>query len=695
ILARSKEGIEFTRDEIFAEIEDIKKYVKVNSGHIDEKLCNIEDQFDYILNGLKNNESPVWAPSQLAAISAQPNILYFLRDNLKDIKIDDLAQWEKLWQLQSVDYFSRVLLEIFQANIHNKQNRKYIVSVIDQQYSKLKNFYRHDYIIIDVVKTVQKILDLDDSFLEDIFLLVKKMFSDHDKQHFYIQNSQDNNYEVDNICSIINTIYNKSDEKLKLDIVRYILNEFNLIEENIDNHFSGFNYLYDIISNWFENDVQKNLFELTESFSNQYSKYYKQISRKIIFQGRELFGGVSVYWGRNYRVSDKRFVSGIITPAIEKFYNQDNNKAWEIIKNKCIIPDEKITKSKPDFLNRAVIPIVIKRYLHSDEKVSEEAFQIFYSFIMSKKGIPRKSDIIFQHIRNDKNIPLNKKWKLIDATLTIYDLPFNSFVEDIVTDLALNNYEKAKRAIIKWFESPEYLNKDRLFTRIYETLDSLIDKDLNLACELYIKYLSSKSFVNNDDIIDLGEDVKIFSKIIRNDFQKAKELWDDIAYNNMLTKQQQHFIMQCIADFDTNNITDDDKLLIRKIYKELLLPFLGNLNNDLRLIIKKLQYSNCRVEILRFAGFLARIQLIEEAINIVDIFQNDPSPYLPGKDPEDPINQYNEYYLISKGEEHLGIQSVRGWCCWVLTDCLQHGTILCRPHITEIIKLIELFSNDE
>ena len=83
---KSKKGIEFSRDEIIVEIEEIKKEAKKSSGYFDKERCKIEEQFDTISDALKNNMSPVWAPSQLSAISAQPDLLFYILRGAKKQK---------------------------------------------------------------------------------------------------------------------------------------------------------------------------------------------------------------------------------------------------------------------------------------------------------------------------------------------------------------------------------------------------------------------------------------------------------------------------------------------------------------------------------------------------------------------------------------------------------------------------------
>ena len=128
---KSKKGIEFSKDEIIVEIEEIKKEAKKSSGYFDKERCKIEEQFDNISDALKNNMSPVWASSQLSAISAQPDLLFYILGELKNKKIDDLRKWSDIWQIQTAP-FSRSLFDIFRANLQTQENRRYILEFLQE-----------------------------------------------------------------------------------------------------------------------------------------------------------------------------------------------------------------------------------------------------------------------------------------------------------------------------------------------------------------------------------------------------------------------------------------------------------------------------------------------------------------------------------------------------------------------------------
>ena len=108
--------------------------------------------------------------------------------------------------------------------------------------------------------------------------------------------------------------------------------------------------------------MQNNFVELVEALSEQHEKLYQQIDKDLKFRGYDLFGGATAFFGRNYRVSDKRFVTGILSTGLKTYYDKHKAERWKFIKENCIIFDQKISGKKPDFLNRAILPIILERF---------------------------------------------------------------------------------------------------------------------------------------------------------------------------------------------------------------------------------------------------------------------------------------------------------------------------------------------
>ncbi|GAH18295.1 unnamed protein product, partial [marine sediment metagenome] len=166
--------------------------------------------------------------------------------------------------------------------------------------------------------------------------------------------------------------------------------------------------------------------------------------------------------------------------------------------------------------------------------------------------------------------------------------------------------------------------------------------------------------------------------------------FNDTAGKKKLSKNEQILLCNSLISRDNSEQQNEDILI--KIYADFLDPFLRKLGSDTKQIKEKLFYSQSREAIVEFADTLAGHKKVKEALRIVEIFINDPDPYLPGRDPGDPGNKYNEHKKILDGEEPHSITSVRGWCAWVLTKC----TVLeGRDYLVDIIRLTKKLAKDK
>ncbi|MFC1733005.1 hypothetical protein ACFL6I_22110 [candidate division KSB1 bacterium] len=692
ILDKSKKGLTFEKQEIINEISQIKSEVITRSGHFDKRRCEIVKQFDQILEALKNNRSPIWAPGHLSAISAQPELTYFLFDEFKKSTIDRLEDWQDLWQLCNTYYFSINLLSIFKNNLHTQCNRSYIMKFFTEQFLFERKYYRNDFLTYPGIQIVNKIIEMDNSHYVSSFIFARKLIDSQQNKFLFLNKGWGDEREIRNICGLIKRIYDNADNSLRKEIVEYIFLKFNLIEEDSDEIHSNYENIINIISDWFKKDVSNNFSYLVKYLATQYDMYYKQISNNLPFKGYEYVGGCSVFCGNNYHVSDKRFVNVVLQQGILHYYHNDSKLGWEFVKNHCIIPDNQISKDKPDFLNRAAIPVIIERFKNTNSAISNEAFTYLIDFIFSKKGIPNKSDLIFQFISKDDDFPLQKKWQLAKETLIKFNTPLNVFIEDITLKAALNGIQEAKDIIKRWFSLNEYLERHRVFSRLQEIIIGFLDVDLDFSIVLFSSYLDSDAFKDKSDIIDPVKTANLFFEILKRDFIVGKNIWNNVAYQNSLTKQQQLFISYSITSIKQNDGKNNiDKTLLLEISEDIVFPFLNRFNRKIDKIYSKLPFSSCREEFVRFAEILARNKFIEQALEITEIFINDPSPFLPDNDPDDLDNKFNEHYKILSGEEPITIHTVRGWCCWVLKTC---AVLEGRVYIERIIDVTEKLAHD-
>jgi hypothetical protein len=691
----STQGGVYSRSDFESDINEFKKEVKQRSDYFSNKVVK-EKQFKKLEKDISNNKGIDWGSGSIAAFSVQWDLMSFAMDRLKTRNDLDLNKWNDLWQLNKVYYFAFGIFHVFENNLQSEENKNYILSYIKKHVKDIRGFYRSDFFNVNVVKIITKIIESDseNKYLADTFDVIKDLITVNKKEFFYLKDRGHDRgqWEKEEICKLLHKIYDHADAELRNKIFNLIITSFNITED--EGEFSHYapKTVYEILLKWLNEDLTHRLPKLTEVISNQYNLFYKKLSKNIEFKGWEHIGGVTTYWGNDYRVSDRHFIIHLLAPAIKKFYDHDNDKAWRFIKSKCISKKENISRTRPDFLNRSVYEIVLNRYSSNDKNTSKEASGILKEFIYSRKGIPHKTDLIYQAIINS-NIPDNKKWKLVELTTRKYNVPINPFAERIVTNLAQKDHQKAKAELIKWFSEPKYYsNQFMLGTDSVTSIRTLLETKTDLAIDLFKKLITTDNVRSGDsDHFSAFDIAGLLNDIVKMDYAKGLSIFRSLEAERNLSKDQQIIYAFSLFDYHGKDESDDPKLLTA-IYNDVVDPFLNAFGNDITLICNRISYDTCREAFVQFAVRLIAKKKISEALRIIRIFVSDPDPYLPGTDPNDKNDEFNEHKKIENGEKPITITSVRGQCGWALMKC---AVLAGREQIPEIINLSGKLANDE
>ncbi len=701
----SEKGARFSREDVVLEIENLRDEVVKKSGYIDTQSRKTEDILKDLGIAVNDPYSPMWSKGQLSALSTQPQLMFYFLDLLKNKKLDNLQEWNELWQLYKIYRFSFSLFEIFEKNLHTEKNKIYILQFFKDNVSGIKTFYQHDFFEVEFVKITKTILDedSDNKFIRETFKVVKKLISERRDDIFYLKSQRDDFWEREEIAKLVKKIYEKSDSDLKSEVYKFTVKTYNLVED--DGKFSHYTpkEIFETLKDWLIFDFEKRLLALKKELSRQYDELYKKKLRfKKGFSGWELIGGVTSFWGSDYIVSDRHFILYTLQPALKEYYDKSKIKkeGWSFIRRNCISKTDKKTKNKvikkpvnqnrPDFLNRTIIPIVLERYKSDDKKVSEEAFDILKEFILSRKGIPHKSDLIYQEIRNNCGLSDDKIWKLVKLSIDKFKLPVNPFVEQIALKLAEKGNEEAKRTVKNWLRNPDYYKRGRIFeANIVGIISQFLDFSPDEGIKLF-KEIIDKGFIDKIHSFEVFNLAKLLNRIINQNPIMGIRILNDTAEKKKLSKNEQILLFSSLVS--RGDLKQENEDISIKIYNNFLDPFLRDLGNNIKQIKEKLFYSQSREGIVEFADTLAGYKKVKEALRIVEIFINDPNPYLPGENPEDPESKYNEHKKILGGEEPLTISSVRGWCAWVLAKC---AVLDGRNYIDDIIRLTKKLAKDK
>ncbi|GAI12609.1 unnamed protein product, partial [marine sediment metagenome] len=176
----------------------------------------------------------------------------FAVDRLRKRTDLDLKKWDSLWQLNRVRYFTFAIFDIFENNLHVRQNKRYILNYIKKHIKDIRGFYRPDFFDVDIVKVIKKILteDKENKFLGDVFEIVKRLIIERRDDIFYLKAQRDSSWERGEVAKLLQDVYRKATSELKEKIYELIVSAFNLIED--DGEFSHYtpSDIFDILENY-------------------------------------------------------------------------------------------------------------------------------------------------------------------------------------------------------------------------------------------------------------------------------------------------------------------------------------------------------------------------------------------------------------------------------------------------------------
>lgn len=698
IYKRSAKGDVFTREELFTEIENMKINIIKKTGYLDEQRKSALGQIGDLIKALENNKSPDWADYNIAALSAKPDLMFFVLKRLENKEIKNLSEWDDLWgKIIKLNYFSHRIFKIFSNNLQNAKNRQYILSFILKYLSDYKNYFQNNFLISDIARMIAKIIEKENRLNKIALKIVEDILDNYKDDYFYLKSDYDQhrNWEKEQIGKLLMKLFNQGNQKQKKYIYNLIVKYFNLIEDTGKFWQYTPKVVFDVLIEYLIVDFstfEQKFKQLVQDLVKQYTQVYRKYS--IQFKGWDLFGEVNIFWKNEFKIIDWHFVHNVLEPTLLKYYKNNPEKNWDFILNNCIIPEDRISKENPDFLNRSVILILLERYKSEDEEISNKSFDILKDFIsFKKKGIPNKIELIFQKVK-EGDIANDKKLNLLKVYFDNYQLPYSPFIEDIILQLAKDGYKELEILINRWTEDPNFLQKSDMLRRdVVSRIEIYLDYLFPVGLKLFKIYISRDDFINNDKNIEVYRIANILNKIIYQDFQSGIEIIDNTIKNKKLSNNQQIMLFYCLLPKSEDMNKPENLEIFEKLYCEFLSPFLNNLRNDIKKIEERISHPQAREAIVDFAEALVKNKKIKEAMRIVEIFINDSDPCTPQKiDPKDPEGKYDKHQQIKNGEGSNTITTVRGKCAWALMNCI---TLTGREYFKKIIDLTEKLTNDK
>jgi len=234
IYKRSAKGDIFTREELFTEIENMKINIIKKTGYLDGQRKSALGQIGDLIKALENNKSPDWADYNIAALSAKPDLMFFVLKRLENKEIKNLSEWDDLWgKIIKLNYFSHRIFKIFSNNLQNTKNRQYILSFILKYFSNYKSYFQNNFLISDIVTIIAKIIEKENRLNKIALKIVEDILDNYKDDYFYLKSDYDQhrNWEKEQISILLGKLFNKGNYNQKKIIYTQIFNYFNLVED--------------------------------------------------------------------------------------------------------------------------------------------------------------------------------------------------------------------------------------------------------------------------------------------------------------------------------------------------------------------------------------------------------------------------------------------------------------------------------
>ncbi len=675
----SENGEVLTRKNFYKTIEERKRQIQKDAGYQNkqnEKLA----QIDRVLNAINKPTRQSWCNDQISLLTTTPDLYYLTIQKLESLPHLKLSQWKNLWKAATKGVFSSHVFNIFGKNLDDPENRKFMIDFLPTIAKNLLSFYRQEFFVVDIKDICTKILDQTRIYDDKVFNILKNLLELSSKEVFYAEKNIDRSeWELEEVTNAFKKIYEIADEEVKTKIINFIFEFFDLVED--DGEFWHFTpkAIFEIIKLYVEVDVETRVLALSKELSKQYEKFYKSSRRKSSFKGWELMG---------FTNTDRHFISYVLQPILSQYYSNNPSKAWRFITEKLISRKESLVSAeKPDYLNRAAIPVIFAAYQNPQYKA--EAFGIIKDFVEMKKGIPHKTGSVYRKV-SESSLSDDQKWKLIKLQLDYKpyrNLPLNKYVENTVSELANKGHSEALMTIEGWATNPEF-NKYRgvLEGNITSKVPGLVanPKTKNQGIAILKQFLNSDFFINKQGSWDVWETAKVLTLLLTVDFEEGRSIIQEIWSNNSLTKNQQVVITSSINDIDKNDA------LGARAYDEIVSIWLDDCKDDIKLLINKIPDIQSRISLVQFGEKLAKSGKYDSAVRIAKIFINDTDPGLENE-ADDKEGKFNYHEQVKRGKDVNSITTVRASVAWLLQSV---SVLNGRNYIPEIIPLVKKLTKD-
>lgn len=674
----AEKGSTFSREEVKRNIHLLAKEIKKSSTSFNEELRSYEDRIKTIINDVRSG-LPKRGHRDISALSLQPDLMFLLLDKLKEKKRIDLTKWDMLWKACLTYMYPYTLFNIFEKNMKSKTNRQYVLDFLLDHYIGFDSFYSDRGLEGAIAKLLEIAIAEEQESYDKALSIIELQILRNKADVFYLEKGRDLIYKIAEISKPLYSLFLRAPDEMKDKIYMFIVNTYNLVEDEGEfTHYTPviiFEILKLYIGDRENTQFESRFLDLSAHLSNQYDLFYKQFGKRLDFDGWDLMGsGISLFGGK-YSATDRQFITRILIPSMEAI---EEERRWRFILNHCVTPTKKVNKDRPDFLNRVALPFVLEEYCKGEEIASE----ILKEYLLSRKGIPNKTELIYQNLLRI-DCADDRKWNLLEVTINKFGIPVNPFVEMIVGNLANAGYKDALLQLKKWASETRYYETPIFPERqIVNNIAKLLPSSPKDAIAIFKKFISNKYFKNELENYYIDEVSSIFADIIIANPKMGWKIWDSLNERNRMTSNQQLLLIGTMKNLAGKDNGRYEKEIFSRVFSA---------TENYEEFVKKYRNSYARQQVIDIVEELIKSGLKPtKGLRIIGSMVDDPDPSI-RNEPDDPEGEFNYHLKIRKGEFPHIITSVRGKLPWVMQLLIRPGI---QPRIHTALELTNRLLND-
>lgn len=686
---KATKGEKFTQDQLNKDIDSYFNNELDKNVEFDKRQTMVPDQYKNIINYI-NTSNHAQIKRNISAWTIQPDLMYFVIQAILNKSPLKLEEWDAVWSKIIDRHYSFRIVHEFKDYVNDIDNAAYTIKLFSSHIDAFTNPAFDNFRAEFAMQTMEKILEIHPSLAHEVYEFIEAFLKDKRTDYTELDDRGDRQEKVEIaklLLKVSDYFTTQNDLEYAEKVIMLVSQHFNLIGDDGEHDIYTPQPVFEILRKFLNIDFRDRINKIVKVITDQYqnSKIYGS------FSGWDGIGGGVSQSGDHFSIGDRHYIQYVLEPSLITYYEQDSQAAWDLVINQFTPNEKEVSANKPDFLARASLAVVLKEY--NSGANSDQALNILKSYTISRKGIPSKHDLIFQSLRDDEDISNDKKWELIKTFLDEYKLPYSIFIEQIVTELALDGDQRALETITEWMNNPDYRKRQHWHSfyvgNIMLKLLSTDPQSINFKTGVAIlnDYLKTKEFTKELGSFDSYEIGRTIARVIENDYDSGIAILCDINSAQTLTTNQQTAIWLSVEQ-----VNKEDKKRIGKLYHDFVRPVLFNdLNGDIKAVETRINNHYPRELIVQFGEHLAKQDYVIEALEIANLFIRDTNPSI-NNEPDDPKGTFNYHAQIIKGEDPVTINTVRGWVSWILSSLI---SMRGKDHLVEVFGLVKRLVNDK